>query len=102
MLEGRLNHACVLVAAVAMMFGCTLSSNDARLLECSSPTDAGSPIDLRLSDEGYDLAHDRRQPNSCAFGPGDDTATTIGPDAPRPPTNLRIVVVMLENRSFDH
>lgn len=70
--------------------------------DCSGLNTSQPPVDQRLEDEGYDEGHDQRQAPTCAFDAGDLTEKTLGPDAPKPPKDIRVVVVMLENRSFDH
>lgn len=62
----------------------------------------GDPPPLALERPDYDQHFGERHPASCAFGEGDYTERTVGPDAPRPPADFSVVVVMLENRSFDN
>lgn len=52
--------------------------------------------------EDYDDHFYERQATTCKFDAPALTADTIGEDAPVPPADARVVVVMLENRSFDH
>jgi phospholipase C len=94
--------ACIITAA---LFGCAgddASSPSSEVEDCAPPDETKAPKDVRGSDEDYDVQHEDRQAPNCEFGPGQLTSETIGEDAPRPPENLRVVVAMLENRSFDH
>jgi phospholipase C len=62
--------------------------------------DAGS--DAPVGPPPYDVHANDRQ--GCTYGPGDLTTTTIGPNVPHGDTKLpfdHIVVLMMENRSFD-
>ncbi len=63
--------------------------------------DAGT--DAPVGPPPYDVNFDQRQPPNCAFGPGDKTTTTIGPNVPHGSALPfdHIVVLMMENRSFD-
>lgn len=62
----------------------------------------GTPPPYALERPEYDLHFDDRSPGNCEFTTGADTSQTIGPDAPRPPDDFSVVVVILENRSFDN
>jgi phospholipase C len=62
--------------------------------------DAGS--DAPVGPPPYDTKAAERK--GCAFGPGDKTTATVGPDVPHGDAMpfKHVIVLMMENRSFDH
>jgi phospholipase C len=52
------------------------------------------------SDDSTNAA--QRAAPQCGYGPNDHTSKTIGGTMAPPPSDLNVVVAMLENRSFDH
>ena len=83
-----------LAGVIATMIGCSAASgpngsqcaSDAQVYPAPTPS--------------YDVgAADR---DACNHGPGDTTATTIGPAAPSAAALKHVIVLMRENRSFDH
>jgi phospholipase C len=82
------------------LVACSTSSGGAIAVEaCEGIQGDPPPSDWA---ENYDQHFDERQAPKCSFEPGALTAETIGAQAPTPPADARVVVVMLENRSFDH
>lgn len=90
-----------LVAAVSagvLMFGCsdTVGSFAGTGPNLATPFGEPSPSDAQFDEH----AHERAQ--CTAFTTGATTAKTIGVSAPDASAVEHVVVVMLENRSFDH
>ena len=91
----------IAIAVSIPSLGCSGELNDAQAsngcvsLQGTPPPLAPEPLD-------YDLHSAERAADSCKFASGADTRLTVGPDAPRPPDDFSVVVVMLENRSFDN
>lgn len=93
------------LAVAGLLWGCAAepaTSSPLPLPDCDPPDGTKAPKDVRGADEDYDVRHDDRQAPTCTFGPDQLTSETVGDTAPKPPENLRVVVAMLENRSFDH
>jgi phospholipase C len=95
----------LVVGALALLGLCALVSCSSEAEEaqgvraCEGIQGEPPPTD---EPEEYDEHFEERQATSCKFDADALTADTIGAKAPVPPADTRVVVVMLENRSFDH
>ena len=80
-----------MILATSLAASCSSSESAA-----PSPTEPVSPLPLP-----YDTEQSNRSPPTCKFQPGDLATTTIGAGVPPIPLK-HVVVLMMENRSFDH
>lgn len=91
----------ILTAFAAAVGGCGGDEDTfARLGSCEG--EEGTPPEPPSEVPAYDLKSAERAAPNCAFAKGALTKHTVGPDAPKPPEDAHVVLVMLENRSFDH
>lgn len=98
-MTGALRRTLLMVLAAAAV-GCGRDETSAPLGSCTG--DEGTPPEFPRDVPSYDLKSTERAAPSCAFGRGALTRDTVGPEAPLPPADAHVVLVMLENRSFDH
>jgi phospholipase C len=77
--------------------GCSGASDAAETTAGTCHWQKGEPS---VSDAVFDEHREDRL--ACAFGPGASTIETIGGGAPDAAALKHVIVVMLENRSFDH
>jgi phospholipase C len=78
---------------------CSSSAAPALVPECPAAKDGPSSPATPNSDVPYDMKQGKRK--SCTFGPGDTVDTTVGTIPPMMPLK-HVVLLMMENRSFDH
>lgn len=90
----------LLLALAAAHVGCEAEETTTSLGSCTG--EEGTPPEPPTELPEYDLKSADRAAPTCAFGSGALTTDTVGPEAPRPPEDAHVVLVMLENRSFDH